>query len=180
MSCNNCNCNSGTKCSNVHCGCADMSMPMPCVYDDCQDPNAEKCEDIQCAQCVPYCYDSFSVPVGSNTFSIQAGERLDKILQRIALFYSDPSCITSAPQLVYVVSTTVNSVKIAWSGVPTGATVDVEYRAFGQSGFITAATSLGTSTTEHTITNLNSNTSYEIRIVNGTCSSVLVLATTTI
>ena len=181
MSCNNCNCNSGTKCSNVHCGCADTSVPMPCVYNDCiRGKDAEQCEDIQCAACVSYCSNTFSTPVGNEIFTISTGERLDRILQRIALFMSNPSCITTAPQLVYIETTTNNSVTVGWSGVPNGATVSVEYRVPGAAGYQTAVTGLNTSVTQHEITNLLSNQVYEIRIVNGTCSSVIITAETLI
>ena len=180
MSCNNCNCHSGTKCNNLNCGCADTSASMPCTYTDCSRGDAEKCDDIQCAQCVSYCSNTFTTTVGTNPFTITKGERLDRILQRIALFLSDPNCILGAPQLIYITETTTNSITVGWSGVPPLSTVSVEYRVQGAAGWQQAVTGLTTSTTEHIITNLVSNTIYDVRVVNGTCSSVVILAETTV
>ena len=179
MATTSCNCGQA-NCTNLACGCADTSQTTPCQYNDCRATGAESCEDIQCAACVSYCGDSFSMQIGSNTFRITNGERLDKILQRVALWLNDPSCITNSPQLVYIVSVTNNSIKLGWSGVPASSSISVEYKLPGSSGWSTAVTGLGSSTTEHTITNLTSNSTYELRLKNGTCYSVTVTGNTLI
>ena len=179
MACNNCN-NTSTKCDNLSCGCADTSQTMPCVYNDCSVKGAEQCEDIQCASCVSYCKDTFEASLGQNILQIANGERLDRILQRIVLFMSDANCITTAPQLVSLGVTTSTTIIVEWSGVPSGSTVSVEYKLPSSGGWTQAATGLTSSTVAHTITNLTAGTTYQFRVVNGSCSSVIVTGTTAI
>ena len=179
MGCNNCN-NTDTDCNNLACGCADTSLTMPCVYNDCRAKGAEQCEDIQCAACVSYCADTFEASLGSVVIQIAEGERLDRILQRLVLFMTDANCLSTAPQLVSLGTTTTTSIIVEWSGVPTGALVDVQYKFPSSSGWTTAASGLTTSTVAHTITNLTAATTYNFRVVNGSCSSVIVTGSTAV
>ena len=179
MACNTCN-NTETNCNNLACGCADTSQTMPCVYNDCREKGAEQCEEIMCAACISYCADTFEASLGNTILQVANGERLDRILQRLVLFMTNASCVDTAPQLVSLGAITSTSIIVEWSGVPGGATVDVEYKLPQSGGWTTAATALTTSTTSHEITNLTSNTAYQFRVVNGSCSSVIVTGSTVI
>mgnify|MGYP003118494929 CR=1 FL=1 len=179
MACNNCN-STSTNCNNLACGCADTSKTMPCVYTDCRTKGAETCEDIQCASCVSYCADSFEVSLGSDILHVANGDRLDRILQRFALFISNASCVASAPQLISLGTITSTSIIVEWSGVPASATVSVEFKLPSSSGWNTAVSGLTTSTVAHTITNLVAGTTYQFRVTNGSCSSVIITGSTSI
>lgn len=172
-----CNCNS-SKCNKLKCGCADHSLTTPCVYTDCRASTSEQCEDIQCAECVSYCDETFSVDVGSNTFMIETGERLNEILQKIALFIKDPACLATAPQLIYISNITSTTVTVVWSGLPAAAIVDVEYKTVTSGGWTTAISAVSSGTVSHEITLLAPNTNYMFRVVNGLCESVEVYGTT--
>ena len=174
-----CNCSS-TNCNKLKCGCADHSLSTPCVYSNCRASTSEQCEDIQCAECVSYCDETFSVEVGANTFMIETGTRLNEILQNIALFIKDPACVGSAPSLIYIASITSNSVTVVWSGLPAGATVDVQFKTVASGGWATAATGVPAGTVSHEITLLTPATDYMFRVVNGLCESVEVYGTTLI
>ena len=177
MACNNCN-NTSSDCNNLACGCADTSQEMPCVYEDCRVKGAEQCEDIQCAACVSYCADTFEASLGGNILQIANGERLDRILQRLVLFMTNASCVATAPQLVSLGANTSTTMIVEWSGVPTGSTVDVEYKLPSSGGWTTAVSGLTSSTVAHTITNLTAGTTYQFRVINGSCSSVILTGTT--
>ena len=172
-----CHCNSSI-CNKLKCGCADHSLTTPCVYSDCNASTAEQCEDIQCAECVSYCDETFSVDVGSNTFMIETGTRLNEILQNIALFIKDPACLATAPSLIFISSITSNSITVVWSGLPAAAIVDVEYKQVLAGGWTTAASNVPAGTVSHEITLLTPNTDYMFRVVNGLCESVEIYATT--
>lgn len=177
--CNSCTgTNSNTTCTDLPCGCADTSKTMPCVYTDCRAKGAEQCEDIQCAACVSYCADTFEASIGGVILQIGTGERLDRILQRLVLFITNSPCVETAPQLISLGETTSTSIIVEWSGVPSGAIVDVEYKLPISGGWTTAVSGLGTSTVAHTVTNLNAGTTYQFRVVNISCSSVIVTGTT--
>ena len=51
-----CNC---TKCSST-CSCSDTALTNACTYTDCS-VGSERCDDIQCAECVSYCGTSFQI-----------------------------------------------------------------------------------------------------------------------
>lgn len=179
MACNTCN-NTETNCNNLACGCADTSQTMPCTYNDCRTKGAEQCEEIMCASCISYCADTFEASLGNTILQVAKGERLDRILQRFVLFMTNATCVDTAPQLISLGTITSTSVIVEWSGVPGGATVNVEYKLPASNGWTTAASSLSTSTVSHEITNLTANTMYQFRVVNGSCSSVIVTGSTVI
>ena len=179
--CNSCTGkNNNTTCTNLPCGCADTSQTMPCVYNDCRAKGAEKCEDLMCASCISYCADTFEASLGNTILQIASGDRLDRILQRMVLFITNASCVDSAPQLVSLGTITSTAVIVEWSGVPNAATVDVEYKLPSSGGWTTAASSLNTSTVSHEVTGLVANTMYQFRVMNGSCSSVIVTGSTVI
>ena len=172
-----CHCNSSI-CNKLKCGCADHSLTTQCVYSDCRESTAEQCEDIQCAECVSYCDETFSVDVGSNTFMIETGTRLNEILQNIALFIKDPACVDTAASLIYISAITSTTLTLLCSGLPPAAVVDLQYKQVLSGGWTTAASSIPAGTVSHEITLLAPNTDYMFRVVNGLCESVEIYATT--
>lgn len=81
----NCNCN---KCNPTrNCGCADSPDRTPCTYSDCS-VGSERCSDVQCTECVSYCGTTFQVGTAGSIVKIETGERLDSIIQKMALMMS--------------------------------------------------------------------------------------------
>ena len=52
-----CNC---SNCNTDPCGCQDHGLTTPCTYTNCATGN-ERCDDVQCTECVSYCGTSFQV-----------------------------------------------------------------------------------------------------------------------
>ena len=76
MSCTNCN-------NSSPCGCKDTALTTPCGYTQCGIGN-ERCDDVQCAECVSYCGTSFQVTTPEGVLKIDSGERLDQIIQKFS------------------------------------------------------------------------------------------------
>lgn len=99
---------SGNKCEhNVPCGCDDVGLttPPPCETGTESCPSPDPCPETFCAGCVVYCGDSI-IDVGINQ-----GDRMDVIMQRLALFLTNPGCITP------VITGAITSVAITTAGV---------------------------------------------------------------
>lgn len=78
-----------TKCkTTADCGCNDTALTNPCGYTACGDGN-ERCDDIQCTECVSYCGTSFQIPTVGGTLKIETGERLDLIIQKMSLMIAN-------------------------------------------------------------------------------------------
>lgn len=183
-----CNCN---KCNpNKPCGCADSALHAPCSYTDCSVGN-ERCEDVQCAECVSYCGTSFQIDSQNGLFKIEQGERLDMILQKLALMMVNGfgTCnaedVHHAPYNVYATNITNTTVSIVWNGESTLTTgISVYYdTVVAPSGWTLAnSTPVAPTVLTYQLTGLTPSTQYKIKLVSsdgsGTCESVEILITT--
>ena len=125
----NCNCN---KCNPTRsCGCADSPDRTPCTYSDCS-VGSERCSDIQCTECVSYCGTSFQVGTTGQIIKIETGDRLDSIIQKLALMLSQGvgACTADdlhhAPYNLYASTITNTEVTLVWnaeSSLSTGINV---------------------------------------------------------
>ncbi len=126
------------KCKSDPCGCADHGLTTPCSYTDCTEPTAETCEELHCMECVTYCGNTFNAydTGGAILFSINNGERLDLILQKLVLMHYTPACVvpTGDHAVFHLFSTgkTAASVTLAWTGVADGFTTgfNIYYRQY--------------------------------------------------
>lgn len=185
-----CNC---SKCNpNKPCGCADSALHTPCSYTDCS-VGSERCDDIQCAECVSYCGTSFQVvqePSG-NILKVETGERLDMILQKLALMIANGlgACnadnLHHAPYNVYATNITNTKVTVLWNGESTSTTgINVYYDTVaGPTNWVLAnPTPIAPTVLTYQITGLTPSTPYRIKVVstNGiiSCTSVEILITT--
>ena len=180
MACNNCG---NTKSS--PCACQDHAMTTPCSYTNCdRKATTELCEDLQCAECVSYCQDNFCVTNASNqTLCINKGERLDFILQKIALFIKDPTCWNGNIAHIWADTVETDSVKLMWSGIPLGTTAINVYYGPALGAYILATTTpLPSSTSEFTVPLLTPTTAYKFKVVastgGGSCDSVELFVST--
>jgi hypothetical protein len=106
------------------CGCGDESLmtPPPCNTGTPECPTPDPCPETFCAGCLVYCGDSI-VDLG-----ISQGDRMDVILQRIALWFTNPGCI--APSL----SGSITSATITTEGLGYTDGVYVNVTLFGGTG----------------------------------------------
>ena len=173
-----CNC---TKCNPNNCGCNDSALTNPCTYTDCS-VGSERCEDVQCSECVSYCGTSFQIGIANEKIKIETGERLDSIIQKFALMLSQGvgTCtaddVDHAPYNLYATSITDSTVTINWNGVSTLSGGTNVYYDDGTVPILAASTALSVQT--YTITNLIPNTDYTIYLQSGACKSVEILITT--
>ena len=84
---------------------------------------------MACKKCVGYCQESFCVTNSNNqTFCVNQFERLDMILQKMALFIKDPACWNTNIAHIFTGTITNNSVELFWQGVPLNvASINVYY-----------------------------------------------------
>jgi len=164
-----CNCN---KCNpSKPCGCTDVALSNPCSYSDCS-VGSERCAEISCTECISYCGTTFQVGTAGSIIKIETGERLDSIIQKMALMISQGvgACTSDdlhhAPYNVYAANVTSNSAVILWNNEST-ATDQIE--VFLDSGLA--------------ISSLTAATDYKVKLVStdslaATCDSVEILFTT--
>lgn len=193
-----CNC---SKCnSNKPCGCADSALHTPCTYTNC-GVGSERCEDIQPAECVSYTGTSFQLERAGYIFKIETGERLDLILQKLALTFingfgpCNADNMHHAPYNFYAGAITNTTIDLIWNGessLTTGISIYyIPYNNEGVSTFISLpepswvlanSTPIAPNVNVYPLTGLAPNTSYKIKLVasdgNSTCESVVLLITT--
>jgi len=120
----------------IPCGCGDtgLTTPPPCGTGTNECPTPDLCPETFCAGCVVYCGDSI-VDVGINQ-----GDRMDVIMQRLALFLTNPGCITP----VFTGAITVLTITTAGSGyTPSVVTLNVPLLGGTGSGAIADVTTNG-------------------------------------
>ena len=177
-----CNCN---KCNPNKCGCSDPAITNPCTYTDCSVGN-ERCSEVSCAECVSYCGTSFQVGGAGTLIKIDTGERLDLIIQKLALMISQGvgACTSDdlhhAPYNVYAANITSNSAVILWNGEST-ETTQIEVFIDAGVGYVSAGT-VGPTVLQLALTSLTAATDYKVKLVSSagvaTCDSVEILFTT--
>ena len=175
-----CNC---SNCNTDPCGCQDHGLTTPCTYTNCATGN-ERCDDVQCTECVSYCGTSFQIRV-SNTNSphpdqgdvlkVVTGERVDQIIQKFALMIangfgynngtakSNSDNLNHAPYNVYAEAITSNSITVVWDGISNDTDyfdVVVDNAVVNTSG----VTPVQNAKTKFVVSNLNPNTEYIIKV----------------
>lgn len=165
-----------TKCKSSPCACADHGLTTPCTYNDC-DPTSEPCEDITCAECVSYCGPTFRVTDPADPtdvlFEVITGDRLDKILQNIALYMVDPACADPdqhhAVWYVNVNNVTNGGATVSWSGVSSLSLGLMVYWSVTTGVWVAANLSgpLSPADGSFVVTGLNPNTVYQFKVESG-------------
>lgn len=177
-----------TSCGNTHsspCSCQDHGLTFPCSYTDCSSGHAEKCEDVQRAECVAWTGDKFCVENSNgDTFCINEGERLDFSLHNLALFLVNPTCWDLAIKHVWIEAVTNQSIEVYWSGVSASVVdVNVYYSVPGSNTWILANTTpLLPTVTSLVINNLPPSSPYIVKVeaagASSTCDSVHIYTST--
>jgi hypothetical protein len=182
-----CNC---SKCSNK-CGCADTALTNPCTYTDCS-VGSERCDDIQCAECVSYCGTSFQIYNEGAVLQITKGERLDSIIQKFSMILANGlgSCTSNNtqhnPYNVYAGVITSSTVNVIWDGiasVSTGTNIYYDTQIAPTGWVLANTTPIVTTVNNFTITNLIASTAYKVKVISNyggsnLCSPVEILFST--
>lgn len=181
-----CNC---SKCSSK-CGCADTALTNPCTYTDCS-VGSERCDDVQCAECVSYCGTSFQIGNPGSLLQISKGERLDSIIQKFAMILSNGlgACTSNDvqhdPFNVYAGVITSGTASVLWNGTWSGSTgVNIYYNTQIAPGawILANPTPIVTTIFNYTITNLLASTAYKVKVVDagnsGSCEPIEILFST--
>ncbi len=177
-------------CSNIPCGCKDVTPSGPCGYSLCTTGN-ERCDDVQCTECVSYCGSTFQIETASGLLKIESGERLDQIVQKFALMIANGlgACtadnVHHAPYNVYSEAVSNNKLTIVWDGISSLSTGFNIYfdTVVTPTGWVQANTAVIVPTeTTFEVTNLLPDTEYKFKILAiagaSTCSSVEILVST--
>ncbi len=178
-----CNCN---KCNPNKCGCSDPAITNPCTYTDCS-VGSERCSEVSCTECISYCGTSFQIGTAGSLLKIETGERLDLIIQKMALMMSQGigGCTSDdlhhAPYNLYAANITNNSAMILWNGEST-LTSQIEVLIDSGAGYISAGVASPT-VLELALTGLVASTDYKVKLTStdagaATCDSVEILFTT--
>lgn len=184
MACTDCN-----KTSNP-CGCKDTALTTPCGYTKCDTGN-ERCDDVQCTECVSYCGTSFQIETPGGILKVDSGERLDQVIQKFALMIANGlgTCTATnvhhAPYNVYAEDITDTTLSVVWGGISSlSASFDVYFDTVtSPTGWVQVNTlPIATAVSDFQITALTPATEYKIKVVStfggSTCDSVEILATT--
>lgn len=187
MACNTCN-----NCGNSSpCGCKDHGLITPCGYTDC-GPGNERCDDIQCAECVSYCGTSFRIETEGGTLEIQQGERLDSIIQKLSLIIANglgqctATDVHHAPYNLYAQTIMGTTATIVWGGTSSlSDELDVFYKNLTTPGpWVQANTTpISPLVNTYTITGLTPGVNYAVYVrskdaLDNECISVEILFTT--
>ena len=171
-----CNC---SKCSNK-CGCEDTALSTPCTYTDCS-VGSERCDEVQCTECVSYCGASFQIGDPASLLKINTGERLDSIIQKFAMILSNGlgACTSEDlqhdPYNVYTGVIASSTANIIWDGIwssSTGLNVYIDTQISPTGWVLQNSTPIVTTITNYTISNLTASTAYKVKVVdNGNSAS---------
>ncbi len=179
-----CNC---TKCNPGKCGCNDSALTNPCTYTDCS-VGSERCEDIQCAECVSYCGTSFQIGNPGEIIKIETGERLDSIVQKFALMLSQGigGCSADdqmhAPYNLYASDITNTTVTLLWDGESSLTTAVNVFYDSGSGPVLVNSVPIAPGVKTYTISGLTPATSYQFYLEANSggapCKSVVLLVET--
>lgn len=155
------------------CGCEDVPMTTnnnPCTTNDCI---GDKCVETYCQQCISYCQDDMEFIVGNEELSIKRGERLDVVLQKMMVFFSNPACAKSTAYGLKSHKIDCTSLTLTWEGDDSlSYSIVVENMDLGGS----VTTSVPQGLYQYDLTNLTPDTNYRLSIITDstTCESVRI------
>tara|TARA_R110000824_G_scaffold123539_1_gene281458 strand:- start:8 stop:541 length:534 start_codon:yes stop_codon:yes gene_type:complete len=174
----------------VKCSCSDTALTNACTYTDCS-VGSERCDDIQCAECVSYCGTSFQIGDPSALLQITKGERLDSIIQKFAMMISNGlgACTSSDlqhdPYNVYAGVITSSTASVLWNGIwgsSTGINIYIDTQIAPGGWVLQNSTPIVTTINNYSITNLTASTAYKVKVVdNGNsaaCKPIEILFST--
>lgn len=178
-----CNSINNTPCTcSPACGCSDAPLltPPPCTTGTPACPTGDKCPETFAAGCTVYTGDTIA------DLNILKGDRMDIVIQKLALFVLNPGCSypASCQSVVGVRSTNVSAtiIGVQWNPFAAATTYQVQYRATTSGTWLLNPAVASTSSSDM-IGGLLPATSYYVRVNTfcgiSPCTSLTILVTTT-
>lgn len=160
------------KCKNDRCGCADGPLSVPTTFSNdptvCP-PDSEKCTELFDMACI--CYNGPDIV----DMGIQAGDRLDEILQKLILAAVNPGCANFAdanacqsPINLTIANLASTSFDLSWDAVAAALSYVIEYKEATSPTWLVMP-AIAAPTTSATIIGLLPDTVYDLRI-NAVCT----------
>lgn len=177
MSCPDCK-------SEVPCGCGDQGYTTgpSCEQNTPTCPNPDPCPETFSDQCIVHMGDTIY------DFNLKKGDRVSDIIQKLVLALNgcDISASATCPPVVGVGSTAITSttIALAWNNAGNATDYQVEYKTVAAVSWTLAPSVPVASYPSYTITGLDPNTEYLVRvrtlcgIDSGACPSVTLLIKT--
>ncbi len=176
-----CPCSNNSKCAcAAGCGCSDLPLStcMPCTPPVCG--NGDPCPETFSSGCAVYTGDSIM------DLNILKGDRVDTIIQKLALLITNPGCAYPTSPCMSVlglqsVNITATTASLKWLTVPIATSYQVEYRATTSVTWLLNPVVLNSANPIDLIGVLLPNTSYFVRVrtICGTsCYSLTILIKT--
>lgn len=171
------------KCKKDTCACASNALPIapPCGQGTVDCPDQEACSETFSAGCIVYTGDSI-VDLGINK-----GDRVDNIIQRLAMMITNPGCIepTSLCQASLNLRSTYiypTIIQLAWDSNISATQYNIEYKLASDTVWIQSAAILPGAYPIASIGNLSPDEEYYIRVkstcASGICYSLTISVTT--
>jgi hypothetical protein len=141
---------------------------------------SERCDDIQCAECVSYCGTTFQIGDPSALLQITKGERLDSIIQKFAMILSNGlgACTSNDlqhdPYNVYAGVITASTASVLWNGIwssSAGINIYINTQVAPGAWVLQNTVPIVTTINNYTITNLSASTAYKVKVVDSANSS---------
>ena len=169
-------------CKSKKCGCLDtgLTTPSPCPHDNYVCPERPACPETFSDECLIHTGDSI-VELGINQ-----GDNMSTILQRLALWFTNPQCIDpdSVCRSVLNLNSTVitpTTIKVDWIITNTPTYCQVEYKLASSLSWTLNPSVLYPISTD-TIGGLTPDSWYNVRVNSvctvGQCYSVTILLKT--
>jgi|TARA_R110000850_G_scaffold158654_1_gene282911 hypothetical protein len=152
---------------------------------------SERCDDIQCAECVSYCGTTFQIGDAAALLQINKGERLDSIIQKFSMILANGlgACTSNDlqhdPYNVYAGVITASTASVLWNGIwssSVGLNIYVDTQVSPGGWVLQNTVPIVTTINNYTITNLSASTAYKVKVVDSgnsaACKPIEILFST--
>ena len=180
MACNKCGHTKSSPCS-----CQDHGLTTPCSFTNC---TTDPCAEVFCMECVVDCFkwtgerDNEKIWTAENATGLNSditneiivreNSSVREILQRIALYVSDPGGPIASTELavapIYIDNVTSTGVRVNWNNTPSAVQqISIYYAPANQTQWILLTQILANvqTTFSYDVTNLLQNTQYKFKII---------------
>jgi hypothetical protein len=153
----------------VPCGCGDQSLTTPPPCNTAEECAGERCSELFSQECIAYTGEPMQYPFGEGSiFTVNPGDRLDTILQKIIVAALGNEVASSFIPLTRVIAKTATTLTIEFIVQETG---DYIFNAEQQSPLTNNVMNFGAlapGTYTHTFINLMSGEDYIVYSENDT------------
>ena len=158
---------SNSKCCNNNCNeCSDSALTIPTNFstDPVECPTPESCTEVFNMECI--CYNGPDIV----ELDIQAGQRLNVVLNKLIMYMTNPGCATFADDatcqgVINIITSdiTTTTFNLTWNAAPAAVSYVIEYKETG-AAIWTTTTPIVAPTVTAMVTGLAADTTYDVRI----------------